>query len=504
MTSGEVTLLGEKMKLEGKKVDMEADTSIVILNKEDAEELGVHALGRVNLDRKDRHTIAVVDTTKNMIKKGQIGLTKSLHDWEGQIDVSIASKPDSVDHLKKKMDDNELNKEEIEEIIHDINRNALSQIEMGAYVTAIYTQGMSFREMANLTKAMVDAGDVLEWDYDVVADKHSIGGVPGNRVTPIIIPIIAAKGIKIPKTSSRAITSPAGTADTMEAICEIDYSLEEIREIVEETNGCLVWGGSVKLSPVDDKIIRAENPLSLDPEGQVVASVLSKKKAAGSNTVVIDIPYGEGAKIGNIEEARSLAIDFKKIGDYMDMDVECTITKGDEPIGKGIGPALEIRDCLQVLNGEGPEDLRNKSVRLSNVLLEMCGEEPNAGEIIDSGKALEKFREIVEIQEGIENVSEEDVELGKHTKEIRAKKDGVIHNIDNKKIADIGSRTGAPKDKGAGLYLHKKKGDKVSKGDLLMTLYANNEKKLAKAVEECDENHGHRIMDRNEMLVEGV
>ncbi len=483
---------------------MEADTSIVIINEKDAEELGTHALDRVNLDRDGEHTIAVVDTTKKMVKEGEIGLTKSLHKWKGSIDVSIASKPDSVEYIKKKMDGKEWNSEEIRKIIEDINKNALSDIEMGAYVTTIYTKGMSFREMADLTESMVDAGEIIKWGYDKIADKHSIGGVPGNRVTPIIIPIIAEKGIKIPKTSSRAITSPSGTADTMEAICDIDFSLDEIKKIVEDTDGCLVWGGSVKLSPVDDKIIRAEHPLSLDPEGQVVASVLSKKKAAGSNKVVIDIPYGEGAKVGNIDEARSLAIDFKEIGDHMEIDVECTITRGEQPIGRGIGPVLEIRDCLRVLNGEGPADLRKKSVRLANILLEMCDREPNAEELLDNGKALKKFQEIVERQNGIKTVSESDLELGTYKKEVKAGRKGVINHIENKTIAEIGSRTGAPKDKGAGLYLHKKKGDRVEKGEVLMTVYAEKEEKLEKVVQQLEENNGYRIMDENEMIIEGI
>ena len=492
------------MKLEGTKIDMETNTPIVVMNDEDAKELGIHTLDRVRIVSDKGEKIAVADTTGNMVEEGRIGLTRGLHSWEGSLEVKLAAKPESVKYIKEKMRDHEWDKSDIKTIINDIDRNALSDIEMGAYVTAIYSNGMSLRETAHLTEAMVEAGESLEWEYDVMADKHSIGGVPGNRVTPIIIPIIAAKGVKIPKTSSRAITSPAGTADTMEAICDVDFDLDEIREIVEDTNGCLVWGGSVKLSPVDDKIIRAEHPLSLDPEGQVIASVLSKKKAAGSNHVVIDIPYGEGSKVGDLDTARDLGKKFKKIGGYLDMRVECTITKGEQPIGRGIGPIMEIRDCLRVLEGDGPRDLEVKSIRLANLLLKMCGEEPNAKEMIENGRALEKFREIVERQNGKPEISEEDLELGEHTAEVRAKKNGVVSHIDNTRISSIGSRTGAPKDKGAGLYIHKKKGDRIEKGDSLMTLYAEKKDKLEETLEMCDEENGFRILTEDEMLIEEV
>jgi AMP phosphorylase len=482
---------------------METRTPTVIMNQEDAAELGIHAMDRVKLDYDDSSKVVVVDTTNEIIKSGSLGLTNGLHHLaEEQIDVSIASKPESVEYIKEKMNDKEWQKSQVYEIIEDINRNALNDIEMGAYVSAIYTNGLSMEETANLTEAMVSVGEQIEWEDKIIADKHSIGGVPGNRVTPIIIPIIAEAGITIPKTSSRAITSPAGTADTVEAICDVDFSLHEIKEIVSKTNGCLVWGGSVELSPVDDKIIRAEHPLSLDPEGQVVASVLSKKKSAGSNHVIIDIPYGEGSKVGDISTARDLGETFKRIGETLDMNVECTITRGDQPIGRGIGPILEAKDCLKVLMGDGPKDLETKSVRLANILLEMCGENRKALHLIHNGGALRKFREIIEAQNGDPEIEPEDLEPGEHTAEIIADSDGIITHIDNKKISAIASRAGAPKDKGAGLYLHQKKGDRVEEGDRLMTLYAEKENKLETAKEEAAEQNSFRIHTKEEMLIE--
>ncbi|MDY6770558.1 MAG: AMP phosphorylase [Candidatus Nanohaloarchaea archaeon] len=490
------------MQLNANPIDMEAKTPTVIMNQEDAAELGVYTMDRVRLNHEGGHEVAVVETTNKLVDQGNIGLTNGLHALEGDIDVEIASKPESVKYIKAKMDGREWEEDQIYEIVDDIDRNALSDIEMGAYVSTIYTKGLSMEETAHLTQAMVDAGEQIQWDHDILADKHSIGGVPGNRVTPIIIPIIAAAGINIPKTSSRAITSPAGTADTMEVFCDVEFDLDEIKQIVNETNGCLVWGGSVKLSPVDDDIIRAEHPLSLDPEGQVVASVLSKKKSAGSNHVVIDIPYGEGSKVGDLSTARELAEKFKRIGDYLDMAVECTITRGDQPIGRGMGPALEAKDCLKVLKGDGPKDLEVKAVRLANILLEMCGESEKALHLIHSGEALEKFREIIGAQNGDQDIEPEDIEVGEHTLKVHAENSGIVSHIDNEQISDIASRAGAPKDNGAGAYLHKKKGDRVKKGEALMTVYAEKQNKLAEAEKLINRANGYRVHTKEEMLIE--
>ncbi len=481
---------------------METHVPIVILHEDDAKEIGVYALDRVYLEQNDKSTVCVIDTTKELAERGTVLLTKDLHNWQGEIEVKVAFKPISVKYIRKKLQDQELEKEEIQAIIKDINDNRLSDIELGAYVSALYANDRSMREIADLTQAMVDIGEHLEWGGEVVADKHSIGGVPGNRVTPVIVPIIAAAGIKIPKTSSRAITSPAGTADTMEAFCSVDFSLPEIREIVEETNGCMVWGGSVQLSPVDDKIIRAEHPLSIDPEGQVIASVLSKKKAAGSTHVVIDLPYGEGSKVGDTQVARSLAEKFKRTGEMLGMKVACTITRGDQPIGNGIGPNLEARDVLKVLKGGGPQDLRVKSIRLTDTLLELCGKTPNAAEYLDNGKALEKFREIIGKQGGNPDVEVEDLELGALKEEICAERAGVVTHISNKGVAEAARRTGAPKDLGAGIYLEKKVGERVAEGDCLMVVYADNQDKLDDALKQIRYAHPYRIMREDEMLIE--
>jgi AMP phosphorylase len=492
------------MEFTAEEIDIGTRSPTVILNAADAEELGVHPLDRVQIQQDGRTTIGIVELTDELVSPGTLALTRQLGHLTGNVDVSIAPQPDSVHSIRKKLDDIELERSELDGIVSDIDQERLSDVELGAYVAAIYTNGLSLAETMHLTEGMAAAGDALEWGGAVVADKHSIGGVAGNRVTPIVVPIVAAAGLTIPKTSSRAVTSAAGTADTMEVFCDVDFSLAEIREIVTETGGCIAWGGSVNLSPVDDKIIRAETPLSLDPPGQIIASVLSKKRSAGSTHVVIDIPYGEGAKIAGLPEARELAEDFRRVGDHLGMHVECAITRGSSPIGRGVGPVLEARDVLQTLAGEGPTDLRLKSVGLADVLFELCDVDEEAAGILDSGRALARFREIVAAQGGDPDVTVEDLRPGRHETTIEAGREGVVTHLNNRLVNSVARRAGAPKDLRAGIDLLCGVGDVVERGEPLFTIYAETASKLADAEGLVERTEPVRVRGANEVLVEHV
>ncbi|MFB6136556.1 MAG: AMP phosphorylase [Halobacteriaceae archaeon] len=492
------------MDLHASEIDIGTPTPTVILNAADAEELGAHPLDRVQIRHDGRVNVGIVETTTELVERGELAVTRPLGHVAGPVEVTLASRPTSVAHVRNKLDDAELSRREINQIVRDIDENRLTDVELSAYVCAIYANGLSLAETRHLTECMTDVGRVMEWPSPVVADKHSIGGVAGNRVTPVLVPVVAAAGVTIPKTSSRAITSAAGTADTMEVFCDVEFTVEEIRDIVSRTNGCLVWGGGVELSPVDDKIIRAENPLSLDPPGQVVASVLSKKKSAGSNRVVVDVPYGENAKVLSLNEARGLAADFKRVGDHLDLELACTITRGAQPVGRGVGPVLEARDVLAVLEGEGPERLRVKSLGLADVLLDLCDSEEDPRALLDSGAALAKFREIVAAQGGDPDVSREDLTPGSERRPVHAARSGVVTAVDNRLVSELARRAGAPRDAGAGLSLDCEVGDEVQKGDRLFTVYAENAEKLAAAVAFEEDREVVRVRGRDEALVERV
>jgi AMP phosphorylase len=324
----------------------------------------------------------------------------------------------------------------------------------------------------------------------IILDKHCIGGVAGNRTTMLVVPTIAAAELYIPKTSSRAITSASGTADTMELLANVNFNIDELKEMVIKAKGAIVWGGGMKLAPVDDKLIRVRHPLSLDPEGMLLASILAKKKSVGAKYVIIDIPVGRGVKIPYMEKANHLAKHFLNIGKSLGMTVEALITDGAEPVGNGVGPALECKDVLGVLEGNGPDDLRHKSILMSGKLLELSGKVKHgegyniAENIIKSGKALKKFREIIELQGGDAKVKATDMDaiIGAHSHIVRSESSGSIFHIDNKIISKIARLAGSPMDKGAGVYLHKLRGDKIRNGEPIFTIYAESSEKLSFAV----------------------
>ena len=477
------------LRLKAKVLDLTTKQPVVVLNERDARELGVHAGDRVSLKKASIELKGIVETTTTLVKEGEIGINRLVM-LDGirendLISVEMVLKPKSIEYLKKKLRGIELSEEEIREIMNDIKNETLTDAEIAAFISAIYMHDYTDKEVLEATKCMVESGLQLDWKSKYVADKHSIGGVPGNRISPLVVAIVASAGILIPKSSSRAITSPAGTADTMEVFCDVSFSVDEIKRIVKRTRACLVWGGALDLAPIDDKLIRVEYPLALDPHGQVLASVLSKKKAMGSKQVVIDIPVGNEAKIRSLDVARAIAARFKKIGKALGMDVRCLITRGHQPIGRGIGPVLEAIDIMKVMRNDfvGLEDLKNKAVLFAGKLLEMCGKGDYevAKKILESGKAYRKFREIVEAQNG--SLDKDLVSmLGTKSYDVVAEKEGKVIHIDIHAISEIARRAGAPADKGAGVYMFVKRGDYVKKDQPLFRIYAEKLKKLRDAL----------------------
>ncbi|MEK6872843.1 MAG: thymidine phosphorylase, partial [Nanoarchaeota archaeon] len=342
----------------------------------------------------------------------------------------------------------------------------------------------------NLTEAMVNAGNRLKFKGKIY-DKHSIGGVAGNRTTPIVVSICAAAGLKIPKTSSRAITSASGTADAIETIARVDLPIKKIREIVNKTNACFVWGGALGLAPVDDKIIKIENIVNIDSHSQLLASILSKKISVGSKYVLIDIPYGKSAKVLK-KEAIKLKRAFLSLADNFDLKISVALTNGGEPIGNGIGPVLEMKDVIKVLKrADSPKDLEKKALFLAGKLLELAGEKKGykkACEILNSGKAFKKFTEIVKAQKG--NINKLNKLKPNFFHNIIVKRKVKIKHIDNKLINRLARVVGCPEDKAAGIYLHKKKNQLSNKNEAILTIYAVSKEKLDQAVKFYHENKG--------------
>ncbi len=296
------------------------------------------------------------------------------------VTVSHAPALESVRALRAKIYGRRLDGAQIEAIVSDISAGRYPDVYISAFLAACADGRMNRRETVDLTRAMVHSGERLEWGQPIIADKHSVGGLPGNRTTPIVVAIAAAAGLVLPKTSSRAITSPAGTADTMETLTRVALSAAELRHVVERVGASLVWGGALNLSPADDILIRVERALDIDSDAQLVASILSKKVAAGSTHILIDVPVGPTAKVREDRDLERLEAAMRHVAEAFGLHILMIRTDGTQPVGKGIGPALEARDVLAVLQRTvaAAPDLRERSVMLAGALLEFCGVAPRA------------------------------------------------------------------------------------------------------------------------------
>jgi len=479
------------LELEVKILDFCSTNSIVIMNNNDANSLGVHLYDRVKLTHKNNNLTCILEITQTFIPAGKIGVFKNVAEKldlksGDRVEIDYVVKPISTDYIKKKMEGDKLSRDEIFEIIRDMVNGSLTELEILAFVMAQNFVGVSMDEIAYLTEAMAKTGEIIDFG-EPVFDKHSIGGVPGNKVTLLIVPIVAAANLLIPKTSSRSITSPSGTADTMEVLAPVEFSAEELKKIAKKTRGTIVWGGSLNLAPADDIIINVKRPLSIDPQKQMMASIVAKKLAVGAKFLVIDIPMGHGVKVQTLEKANALAKDFIELGSRVGIEIEAAITYGSQPVGHTVGPALEAKEALEALMGKGPTSLIEKSTGLAGILLEMGGiairgkGKKIAKEILTSGKALKKMREIIEEQGGDPNIKPDDIPIGDKSITIKSPADGYITFVDNIAISQIAKAAGAPSMKGAGIVLHGKIGYKVKEGDPLLTIYSESETKLSKA-----------------------
>lgn len=443
---------------------------------------GFAAQTRVRIDLRDRWVIA----TLNVVARGEwLAVDKaalSASAWSAiraqHGDLARFSHPEpaiSSSRVRAKAYGERLTEQDFASIIRDTLDHRLTDLDLAAFITACAGERLDDAETVGLTRAMQAAGETLDWGGRTVLDKHCVGGLPGNRTTPLVVAIVAAAGEMIPKTSSRAITSPAGTADTMEVMAPVTLDERALRRVVEAEGGCVIWGGALNLSPADNHFIRIERPLDFDSNGQLVASVLSKKAAAGSTHVLIDIPVGATAKVRSAKAAEVLMKRFLQVGEAIGLRLALHLSDGSAPVGRGIGPALEAADVLAVLRraAGAPNDLRARALTLAGKLLDLVPDgAPGIGRaraetLLDSGAAEAKFLAICAAQGGFT-----EPELAPHRIEISALSDGVISSIDNRVIARVAKLAGAPRQKVAGVRLTAQVGDRVSKGQPLYEIHS--------------------------------
>ncbi|HEY7608393.1 MAG TPA: thymidine phosphorylase family protein [Alphaproteobacteria bacterium] len=437
-----------------------------------------HAYKKVEVTAADGRqllaTVAIVDD-ESIVGRDEIGVSdaafRRLGLGEGApVAIAPAVPPRSLEAVRAKIRGHGFDDVEMRAIIRDIAGHRYSDMEIAAFLVSA-ARFMSADEVLSLTRAMADAGNRLSWPVPTVVDKHCIGGIPGNRTTMIIVPIVAAHGLPIPKTSSRAITSAAGTADTMEVLARVDLSTEEMGRVVKDCSGCIVWGGHVNLSPADDILISVERRIGLDIPEQMVASILSKNVAAGSTHVLIDIPVGPTAKIRDRDDALRVKKLFEFVGDKIGLALDVVIYETIEPVGRGIGPVLEARDVMAVLecHPAAPADLRERALQLAGRVLEFDAKlrggsgYARARELLDSGAALASMRRILSAQGAPPEVPRP----ARLHKDIPAPADGVVASIDCYRLGRIARLAGAPTDKSAGIDLFKKVGDRTERGEAL-------------------------------------
>jgi thymidine phosphorylase len=487
--------------LKARRLGVDTQSEAVVFMRRDCpvcRSEGFSAHSRVLLKAHGRQIIATLyQVMGELIDVQDVALSESAWERLGveEGDVLDVAHPDPLDSLglvRSRIYGHDLSENALHQVMRDVTDGKYSDIHLSAFVTACAARPLTRKEELSLTRAMVDVGERLSWEAPVVADKHSIGGLPGNRTTPIVVSIVAALGLTIPKTSSRAITSPAGTADMMETLAPVNLDLKDMRRVVGQEGGCIVWGGAIRLSPADDILIRIERALDIDTEGQMIASVLSKKIAAGATHLVIDMPVGSTAKVRDGVAAERLGQGLIAASEAFGLKMIIVPGDGRQPIGRGLGPGLEARDVLAVLQckPDAPQELRSRALVLSGALLELSGAAgpgqgvASARQVLDDGRAWSKFQRICQAQGGMREPP-----VAAHRQPILARRGGQLAEIDNRKLAKLAKLAGAPEDKAAGLELHVRCGQPIRAGEPLCTVHAESPGELAYALGYAGLNH---------------
>ena len=400
--------------------------------------------------------------------------------------------------MSRKFSGHPLNYDDYSAVIKDIVEGRYDDQQIADFLVSV-SKTLANHETVDLAKARADFSASIDWGHGRIVDKHSMGGIPGSRISMIVIPIVAAHGLIIPKTSSRAITSPAGTADTMEVLARVDLNVDDVRRVVRATNGCIAWNGRLNHSRVDEVMNRITRPLKINTLNWSVASILSKKLAAGATHCIIDIPLGPSAKVKSSNDAKHLKNLFIYVGNALGLEIEVKVTDGKAPIGRGIGPALEARDVISVLRNDrnAPADLKEKSLSFASTILAYDpgttkkAATTRARELLGSGAAWETFERICAAQ----GPPPEKTEIGSHTTMITAEQNSRVTSIDCFELSSIARAAGAPKDKGAGVDLLAQPGDEIRAGQPLYRIHASDNGGLTAARIVAETNNAFRLQN---------
>ncbi len=401
-----------------------------------------------------------------------------------------------IDIIAKKRDKQILEKKEIEYFVKEYTKGTITDYQAAAFIMAIYINGMNEQETTDLTLAMANSGEILNLDKlgENIVDKHSTGGV-GDKVTIILMPIIASLDIPVAKMSGRGLGFTGGTIDKLESIpgYNTGIDVEKFLENVKKINISLI-GQTLNLAPADKKIYALRDTIScVDSIPLIASSIMSKKIASGANKIVLDVTVGDGAFMKDIDSARELAIMMKNIGELANKETVCVLTNMEEPLGRNVGNILEIQEAVEALRGKMEQDVKEVVLELGSYMIKLAGKGDNLEENkrkilenIENGKAYNKFLELVKNQGGdIQYINDTNkLEKSKYIYKVISPKTGYIKELKAEEIGKISAYLGAGRikkedviDKSVGIEICKKIGDKVEKGEILAIVYSNDEKK---------------------------
>ena len=414
-----------------------------------------------------------------------------------------------IEIISKKQKSLELSKEEIDFFISEYTNGNIPDYQAAALVMAIYLNGMTNEETANLTMAMANSGEVIDLSSKLntlVVDKHSTGGV-GDKVTLILMPVVASLGIKVAKMSGRGLGFTGGTKDKLESIpgYNTEIGMDEFINNVNEIGISLI-GQSTDIAPADKKLYALRDSISCtDSIPLISSSIMSKKIAAGANRLVLDVTVGNGAFMKTTSEAEKLANSMIEIGKIAGRDTVCILTNMDEPLGRFVGNNLEVIEAINALHGNMERDVKELILYFGSYMLFLAGIESNiengkrrVWEVIENGTAFNKFKELIGRQGGdisyIDNPQK--FEKANYGIELYSEKDGYVEEINAEEIGKISVYLGAGRinkedsiDYSVGIELNKKIGDKVNCGELLAKVYSNDEQKGIEAIERLSRNY---------------
>lgn len=475
-----------------KRMDFETGGEhVVLLNEDTAIEHGINAGDHIVISiENEPEIVCVVDTTTDLIDKKHIGIYKEVYEKDGiknddQVLITLSQKPESVSHIRDKILGYELNYEDIKGIMDDIVKERLGVIEKTYFLSTIYNPGYSDTELYYLTKAMAETGFELRFD-GIVADKHSIGGIAGKGITPLVVSIVSSFGLKVPNTSTRSITTPAGTADILETITPVSFNKDQLQKIIDEANACMIWGGGLGIAPADDELIRIERPIEIESFDKFLMSIIAKKVALGVNHLLVDIPAGIQGKIHEMKDVERLKDKFISLGAKFGIKVEVYVRHPLGIDGNGVGPKLEMREVLYVLENSPLKSmqLENEAVKMASLVLELTGVASTedsfnkAKDALYNGAAYNKFKQIIKAQGGNENVKSSDLDLKSHCLNFKSVLNGTVKSVYNKRAIELGRILGCPLDKDAGIYFHKKPGDTINTQEKMFSIYSSTKDRL--------------------------